>query len=162
MKTQGKWVGIIAIDSILVMLFACMGLISCKQESRGFVLPDGNIEKGKELFSSLKCTDCHSIADIAWTGSKMEGDPEVKLGGQVTSMKMYGELVTSVINPSHKISQKYLHEQQLTMPEGSSKMESKRYNEFMSVQDLVDLVAYLQSEYKLAVPLAPYPYYPYY
>ena len=148
--------------SLLFCIIGLVNIMACNSESRGFVLPNGNIDQGKALFTSLKCTDCHSIDDVAWTGNKNEGEREVKLGGDVTSMKMYGELVTSVINPSHKISQKYLAEQQLTMPGGSSKMESKKYNEFMTVQQLVDLVAFLQSEYKLVTPTTPYPYYPYY
>ncbi len=153
---KAKWIFISGVLVIVTLMYAC------QNQSRGFVLPDGDIQKGKALFVSLQCTDCHSMDNIAWTGSKTENDPEVKLGGKVTSLKMYGELVTSVINPSHKISPKFLAEQQMTMPEGSSKMETRHYNEMMTVQQLVDLVAYLQSEYKLVKPTVPYPYYPYY
>ena len=32
-------------------------------------------------------------------------------------------------------------------------------NEVMTVQELVDIVTYLQSEYKFVVPETPYPYY---
>lgn len=134
-------------------------LMACKNESRGFVLPAGDIETGKQLFTTLYCTDCHSIGDIKWTGNENTGAPQVKLGGEVTSLKTYGELVTSVINPSHKISQRnQLTDQQLTAPEGSSLMETKCYNDVMTVQQLVDIVAFLQSKYQLVMPTNPYPY----
>ena len=75
-------------------------------------------------------------------------------------MKTYGELVTSIINPSHKVSAKYAQEFSVTNPDGSSKMErfGFNYNYAMSVQELVDVVTFLQSEYKLVVPRNTYPY----
>jgi hypothetical protein len=121
-------------------------------------LPAGNIEAGKQLFSSMYCTDCHSIGDIAWTGDAAKGDPQVKLGGEVTSLKSYGELVTSVINPSHKISQRNLVTEPLTTAEGASKMEARCYNDIMTVQQLIDIVSFLQSRYQLVMPTNPYPY----
>ncbi len=134
-------------------------IMACQKEARGFVLPEGNIAEGKKMFSAMNCTDCHAVGDIPWAGSGENDYPEVKLGGDVTSLKTYGELVTSVINPSHKISQKnLLTDQQLTTPEGMSKMSTRAYNEVMTVQQLVDIVAFLQSEYKLVMPTNPYPY----
>ncbi|HJW27892.1 MAG TPA: c-type cytochrome, partial [Saprospiraceae bacterium] len=136
-----------------------LALSSCQPESRGFVLPKGDVQKGKQLFQDLKCHSCHSISDIAWAGSKEAGDVNLKLGGETTKLKMYGELVTSVINPNHKISQKTFSEQPLTTPEGTSRMPSNRYNDILTVQQLIDLVAFLQSEYKLQMPEQTYPYY---
>lgn len=145
--------------SILSILFfaATMMMISCQKESKGFVLPPGDIEKGKALFTELSCTDCHSIGDIPWKGAA--GDPNVKLGGNVTKLKLYGELVTSVINPSHKISQRNIADQKWVLPGGTSKMETYCYNEVMTVQQLVDVIAFLQSKYNLVVPINTYPYY---
>ena len=112
----------------------------------------------KVLFQELNCTRCHSIGDIEWTGSKRFDDPHVRLGGEVTMLKTYGELVTSVINPSHKISQQDTSHQKLTLIKGMSKMELPRYNEIMTVGELVDIVAFLQSEYMLVRPETTYPY----
>jgi sulfur-oxidizing protein SoxX len=144
---------------LLLILSGSVLVMSCQKESRGFVLPEGNIAAGKQMFSAMNCTDCHSVGDISWAGPGENDYPEVKLGGDVTSLKTYGELVTSVINPSHKISQKnLLTDQQLTTPAGMSKMSTRTYNEIMTVQQLVDIVAFLQSEYKLVMPTNPYPY----
>ncbi len=141
------------------LMMAIVTLMACMKESKGFVLPPGDVTQGKALFTQLHCQHCHSIADIAWTGTPGGPDPQVQLGGQTTKLKLYGELVTSIINPSHKISQKSIAEKNWTLPDGTSRMETARYNDVMTVQQLVDLVAYLQSEYKLVMPEHYYPYY---
>ena len=140
------------------MFIALMAFSACQTESRGFVLPEGDTVKGKTVFTELNCSRCHSIDDIAWTGSEQFGDPYVKLGGDATTITTYGELVTSVINPSHKIDRKSLNSEKLTLTAGMSKMELYRYNEIMTVQELVDLVTYLQSEYKVDRPEVDYPF----
>lgn len=141
------------------VFFGAMALFTaCQNESRGFVLPDGDIEAGKQTFLDLNCNRCHSIGDIKWHGSERYSDPYVKLGGEVTAMKTYGELVTSVINPSHKISQRSLNEETITLAPGMSKMELYRYNQIMTVEELVNIVTFLQSEYELVRPRDPYPY----
>jgi len=143
----------------LGLLFGILMLTSCQRESRGFVLPAGDINTGKQLFVSMYCNDCHSIGDVARSAEgESGGAPLIQLGGEVTTLKAYGELVTSVINPSHKISQRNQTSQQLTSPEGVSKMEARCYNDVMTVQELIDIVAFLQSEYELVVPTNTYPY----
>lgn len=124
----------------------------CNPESVGFVLPDGDIAAGKRSFAELSCNQCHSIKGIPWKGDADAGDVHINLGGEVSTIKTYGELVTSVINPSHKIAKVY--QQETATSEGSSKM--RVYNDVMTVQDLIDIVAFLRSEYQLAPP--PYPY----
>ncbi len=133
-------------------------LTACQKESRGFVLPAGDVAIGKATFSTLYCTDCHHLGDMAWTGATYGDYPNIQLGGDVTKLKTYGELVTSVINPSHKISQRNMASDTTMTPGGASKMETRCYNDVMTVQQLVDIVAFLQSEYKLVVPTNTYPY----
>jgi hypothetical protein len=53
--------------------------------------------------------------------------------------------VTSIVNPSHEISRRYPREQ---VAEGDvSKMEN--FNERMTVAQLIDLTAFLQSRYEV-------------
>jgi hypothetical protein len=137
-----------------VLLCGSLLLSSCNEQARGFALPEGNIENGKMTFKELACNECHSISNIQWQGGR--DSLRIPLGGNVTSLKTYGDLVTSVINPSHKIAS--LYEQQTSNEEGMSKM--RNYNEFLSVHELIDLVTFLQSEYKIVGP--PTTYYPYY
>ncbi len=120
----------------------------CVQQSRGFVLPEGDIAQGKLLFETLSCNQCHTISDIQWAGT--EGNPHIQLGGEVTTIKTYGELVTSVINPSHKIAAAYQRE--IPKEVTKSPMEAYSYNEVMTVEELTNIVTFLQSEYKVVTP----------
>lgn len=130
-------------------------VLGCNKESKGFALPQGDMEAGKATFMALNCNACHSIADIQWKGE--DENLKLPLGGKTTRIKTYGELVTSVINPSHKISENFPGE--LVNAQGESKM--KVYNDIITVQELVDIVTFLQSEYEVIVPEEKY-YYPHY
>lgn len=137
--------------SVLLLGLGLIAFAACNQQGRGFALPEGDIQAGKEAFTRLSCNECHQVADIAWSGE--DGSPNVPLGGAVENTKTYGELVTSIINPSHKMAKKYREENG-----GASPMTS--YNEVMFVSELVNIVTFLQSEYELDTPpgyYAPYP-----
>ena len=54
--------------------------------------------------------------------------------------------MTSVINPSHKTSRRYVKQNIAT--EGRE-LKMVVYNEIMTVQQLVDLVTYLESTYEV-------------
>jgi hypothetical protein len=132
-------------------------LTSCQPQSQGFVLPKGDVEEGKKVFMELNCNNCHFTDEIVWSGSEEWEDPKLELGGEVSKAKTYGELVTSIVNPSHKIS-KAIEAEAATSPDGSSKMERFGYNYVMTVQELIDVVSFLQSEYELVIPETNYPY----
>jgi hypothetical protein len=132
------------------MLFAAPVLITACGEGRGFALPEGNLNAGELAFTTYNCNDCHSIGTIQFAGS--DDDAHIPLGGETTKLKTYGELVTSVINPSHKVSSRY----QEIVDTGN---EMRSYNDIMTVQELVDIVTFLQSEYHFTVPETHYPYY---
>jgi len=78
------------------------------------------------------------------------GEPLVTLGGQVTRVRTYGELVTSIINPSHRLAPGYPIEDISRV--GESLMALAYLNEVMTVQQLVDLVAFLQTRYEVIPP----------
>ncbi len=136
----------------ILMGFALMLLFSnCNTQSAGFALPEGSVADGKIEFVGLNCNTCHSVADIAWEG--VEGqDEHFKLGGEVSRVKTYGELVTAIINPSHKLARTYRVQQDTSTVQ--SPMEN--YNEMMTVQQLVDLVTYLKKQYRLQAPPTEY------
>lgn len=140
---------------IFLLLSGGLFLFSCNEQARGFAFPEGDIEAGKTTFKRLGCNGCHSVANIDWQGG---GDSlNIRLGGKVIVQKSYGELVTSVINPSHKISGRYKYE--TATEEGLSKM--RNYNEVMTVQELIDIVTFLQSEYEIKSPRTNYTPYKY-
>ena len=146
------------VDKLLTVVILC-GAVGCApgpKSSKGFTLPDGDSERGKEFFLSLRCYDCHSISGVDLPDAEEPDQVIVKLGGEVRRIKTYGELVTSVINPSHRLARGY--SESLVAVEGESKM--KNYNDVLTVSQLIDVVAFLQSHYDLeSYEPTIYPYY---
>ena len=133
-------------SAFLTLLAATVGCEpSGLKSSRGFTLPDGQPEVGQATFVELKCHACHTVSGIALPAIEGQSEQVIVLGGEVGHIQTYGELVTSIINPSHRLASGYSKE--TVGVEGESKM--KNYNDVLTVQQLVDLVAFLQSRYKL-------------
>lgn len=134
-------------------ILACMAVLpACMpgpESAVGFRLPDGNADRGLEAFADLQCHACHSIEglELRYLGT---GAADVKLGGTVTRVKTYGELVTSIINPSHKLTPGYRPDEIST--DGESLMMLAHVNEIMTVQQLIDVVAFLQDQYQVLPP----------
>ena len=137
--------------------YMMMGCAPAPESGRAFRLPDGDPIIGQQAFLSLQCHACHTISGVDLPSINLEAPVTVMLGGPTTRVKTYGELVTSIINPSHKLIKRYPEEE--ISSEGQSFMPT--VNEFMTVQQLIDLVAFLQDQYQVVVP-EPYPYTPYY
>ena len=134
---------------VIAALALLSGCDAGPKSARGFSLPDGDIDKGREVFVELQCNACHYVGDVEQLASGDADDEDrisVMLGGRVGSVKTYGELVTSVINPSHRLIRRY-PEADVTDQIGQSLM--RNYNDVMTVQQLVDVVAFLQSNYVL-------------
>jgi len=142
---------------VLVGLFA---LTACDQETvmsqRGFRLPDGDAQAGREAFLYMQCHQCHSIKGEQLPGIPGQEPPYVELGGMVTQVKTYGQLVTAIINPSHKLATGYAKE--VVADDGDSKMYF--YNDHMTVKELTDIVMFLQPHYEVVAPNFRYPVYP--
>ncbi len=144
---------------VLALTVAAVAMLgACERDrmsERGFVLPEGNPMAGRETFLYMQCNQCHTIHGE--TLPVLPGaEPFVELGGPVTRVKSYGELVTAIINPSHELAKGYAEE--VVSEGGISKMYV--YNGFMTVQELIDLVAYLQPHYDVVVPAFEYRVYP--
>lgn len=136
---------------LLSFLLAFTLLSGCEygpNTGKGFSLPEGDVTRGKATFVSLGCNNCHSISDIDQLPSADVDQPRVRLGGTVSQVKTYGDLVTSVINPSHKVA-KRLNQGAVMSEEGNSMM--KNYNDVMTVTQLVDLVTFLEDNYEVVV-----------
>ncbi len=144
------------IGAVLLSVLSMLLLSACDygpQSSYGFTLPEGNAEYGKIYFVEFRCIDCHTVAGIEDELNAPEGiDPlmNVPLGGEKARIATYGELVTSIINPSHKVSERYRLSP--SMDEDVSPM--RNYNTIMTVDELIDIVAFVQSHYELK-PLPP-------
>jgi hypothetical protein len=141
----------VVLASVLVSLAGCAG---DARSGHGFRLPDGDPEAGRQAFTELRCHVCHTVPglDVKFQGTAAA---RVPLGGPVTRVQGYGALVTAIINPSHRIVLKV--PQAPARPGEPSPMELARLNDHLTVQQLVDLVAFLQSTYQVVAP----PYNPY-
>ena len=147
----------VAIVSLMLVTAAFCG---CDHDTimseRGFRLPDGDAEAGREAFLALQCHQCHTIEGEALPPIEGVEPPYVVLGGEVTRVKTYGELVTAIINPSHKLATGYRKE--VVAEDSESKMYV--YNPYMTVQQLIDIVMYLQPYYDVVIPEYRYTVYP--
>lgn len=147
-----------AILSLLLAAFTVLcGCEADRMSEKGFSLPEGNAINGREAFVYMHCHECHTVANEEFPLVAMADPPFVQLGGTVTRVKTYGELVTAIINPSHKLAPGYPVE--LVSNDGeSSKMPV--YNGYMTVQELIDIVSFLQPHYNVYVPAYEYRIYP--
>jgi len=147
----------LSILTLLLSLVVALG--GCDEDrtmsERGFRLPDGNAAAGRETFLYMHCNQCHTIKDEQLP-SIPGFEPYVELGGPVTHVKSYGELVTAVINPTHKLADGYRKE--LVSEDSASNMYV--YNGFMTVQELTDIVMFLQPYYEVVTPEFRYRIYP--
>nr|WP_136249554.1 c-type cytochrome [Ningiella ruwaisensis] len=130
--------------SALLFLTACDSGVD---SPRGFSLPEGDADRGKSVFIKYQCLSCHSAEGYEAVIKNMpsELDARVPLGGNSMRVTTYAELVTSIINPSHRISRGFKPINQ----DDSGNSTMRNYNQEMSVQELIDLVAYLQPQYKV-------------
>jgi len=136
---------------LTLTFFACVlvALVSCDlgpESPSGFSLPQGDIEDGKRVLLMYQCLACHRINGLE-PPADLINNPEISvlLGGKSTKVKTYADLLTSIINPSHKFARGYkLDDIQV---DGVSKMTN--YNDVITVTELINLVTYLQSNYEL-------------
>ena len=143
--------------SVLCALVCVSACADRGAEEARVYLPKGDASKGELHFEALGCVNCHVVV-----GSDLpeppEGSPVRVLLGSGMGAKTYGDLVTSVVNPSHKLSARYRPDE--VSASGQSLMSS--YNDAMTVTQLIDIVAFLQTYYTTAVrPGYTYPVYRY-
>lgn len=113
-----------------------------------FPIGSGDVAQGREAFVRLGCPQCHTVSGVSlpeYTGTRFITMP---LGGELIFAKTYGNLVTSIINPNHIISDRYL--EQLPAEQRRRTNTSPMYmNPEMRVTELIDIVAFLNSRYSL-------------
>lgn len=131
--------------TLAFVLLIAVGCVEGPKSSYGFTLPDGDAAMGKEMFETFACQECHTVSGVEFPDLEFVTDKQVALGGEVARIQTYGELVTSIINPSHKIATGYKVTD--VSEEGASKRTN--YNSVLTVSDLIDIVAFLQSKYRL-------------
>lgn len=127
---------------VVVLAAAAAACGSGPHSSSGFRLPGyGDVERGKAAFVELKCNQCHVVAgtDLAKAGVATP----IVLGGESFRQITDGYLVASIINPSSSFAP--YPAEMVKGADGKSRMPE--YADNISVRQLTDVVAFLQSRY---------------
>ena len=146
----------------LGFLFLVFALSACTMESpavKGFVLPEGDVALGEQVFTKYGCHGCHTIPGVDLPEIKPEPELVIDIGGEVYRVKNYGELLTSVINPNHEISPESTNKLQTAgRPDKSTPMPF--YGDAMTITEMINLVAFLRAQYSKMMPDFFQSYYP--
>lgn len=114
-----------------------------------FPVDQGDIQAGRQAFIDHRCHQCHSVAGVTLPPLAGAPPPLLELGGQTSSVKSFAELMTSIINPQHVISERYREQLRrnaiipLESPMPTPNLDT------MTVHQLLDIVAFLDSRYIL-------------
>ena len=103
---------------------------------------------GQTTFAALGCINCHQVDGVSFTATGiMQPERIIQLGGEQPKAKTYGQLVTAIIHPNADILKK---DPQYVDPDGNTLMPD--YTQMMTVQQMTDLVTFLQDHYDIMVP----------
>jgi len=141
------------LQGLLLVLGLDALLLGCASGALfGFPVDQGDIAAGRRAFIDHRCHQCHSIAGESMPPLAGADRPILELGGPTTMVRSYADLTTSIINPNHAISERYRDQQLLLKTEipVESPMPTPNLNT-MSVRQLIDIVAFLDSKYQLTV-----------
>ena len=146
-----------AVPYYLFCLFLISGVLilpACSEKPqpvKGFVLPEGDVAQGEQVFIKYNCHGCHAIAGVELPENEFEPPFILELGGKVYRVRNYGELMTSVVNPDHVISRKYI----ALLEEADREALTSTmpyFIEDMTIAELIDVVAVLHAQYSLLLP----------
>jgi mono/diheme cytochrome c family protein len=99
-----------------------------------FTLPAGDAARGREAFLRFDCHACHEVQ-----GESFPVPTGVGVGPELASMARHHEpefFAEAIINPNKVVEKPY------RAADGTSRMPA--YNDSMTVQEMIDLVAYLR------------------
>ena len=138
---QSLYIRIAALCALTLLLAAC----NPGGQSRGAVyLPPGDAAEGEKHFVALGCVACHTVVGAELPEPAADAPVRVLLGSRTGRTLSYGELITSIVNPSHRLASRYREDQ--VSQDGQSMMAV--YNDVMTVTQLTNLVAFLQAHYE--------------
>jgi hypothetical protein len=134
---------------LIAGLLAATTLISgCAYEPIfGFPVEEGDIDAGRQAFIDHQCHACHSVAGVRLPPLAGANPPIFELGGETSSVRTYGDLMTSIINPNHVISEEYREQLRLRGIVPAESPMPMPHIDNMTVRQLIDIVAFLDSRY---------------
>lgn len=134
-----------------MVLMGALGVAACgpsRKSSAGFHIPDGDAIAGQAAFLELKCNACHRVEGVSLPAPVADPSVPVVLGGHTPRTRTDGELVSAIVDPSHKLAPGF--------PKANLKSgDLTRMGDFsdaMTVRQLIDVVAFLQAHYEVVPP----------
>jgi mono/diheme cytochrome c family protein len=110
-------------------------------------LPPGRREAGREVFIAFECFTCHAVQGETFPAPAAGRDA---LGPALSGMGRLHPpeyLAEAIIDPNASVAWRIAHHgsshEKYVATDGRSKMPT--YNDVMTIQQLIDLVAYLSS-----------------
>ncbi len=123
-----------------------LALSACQPGSGTYTFPEGDIGKGRQTFIEVGCISCHTVDGARGLRDGLnEAERTIVLGGEKERTYTYGELMTSIVNPTHKVSQTRLG----TMVQEDGETLMRDYNDILTINQLIDLVTFLEQHYTL-------------
>ncbi len=101
-----------------------------------FALPAGDPKEGRQVFVKLECHKCHAVQGESFPAAPTQAGPDLTGMGAFHPAGYFAE---SIVNPNRVI----VVGEGYTGADGLSTMPN--YNDALTVAELIDLVAYLQS-----------------
>lgn len=143
---RGPVVGALVVLSTL----ALCGCEAPQKSAAAFHLPDGDPVRGRAAFVELRCHACHAVAGVTDL-PKPVADPPLPfvLGGKSAVVRTDGEMVTAILDPSHRIT--------MASPAGVQSGRLSRMGDFteaMTVRQLIDLVAFVHAHTEVETSVA--------
>jgi L-cysteine S-thiosulfotransferase len=107
------------------------------ETEKGLRLPAGDPQAGRAVFEKTRCYTCHEISGQSFPAPSL--DRPVRFT-QEQAKKPAEELAQSIVSPSHTISGF-----PSAVAEGGELSKMGDFNRVLTVQDVADLVAFIQS-----------------
>ena len=135
----------------LALLLAPAFLTAACSLSSGFGFPvaEGDIEAGRQAFIDHRCQQCHGVSGVTLPNLAGASGILLVLGGETATVKSYAGLMTSIINPDHDISDAYREQLRLDAEIPLESPMPMRHIDNMTVRQLINIVAFLDSRYVL-------------
>ena len=130
--------------AVAALIGLCAGCDS-RHSPAAFHLPKGDLDRGQTAFLDLGCHSCHEVPGATGLPApSVQPVVPVKLGGVIGQRMSDGYIVTSLLDPSYQLAP---YPRNQIASEGQSRMPC--YTGKMTTQQMIDLVAFLQSRYIL-------------
>ena len=133
----------------IILLLLSISAAMAQEPASGLALPEGDFDEGLRAFIDLECHQCHTVPGVMLPVYDGISPVTLSLGANTLSVKTYAELVTSIVNPNHVVSSRYLAK--LGMDERGQISTLMPFKDEMTVQQLLNLITFLDVRYAMGL-----------